>query len=86
MLALCSNANEVGGALLGIGPGEERMVKAEKDIKLRISDLGMLIFPFFFLRSSFSWISFAFVVWCILNFMLSELSGPFWIALFKLQS
>lgn len=48
MLALCSNANEVGGALLGIVPGEERMVKAEKDIKLRISDLGMLIFAFFF--------------------------------------
>lgn len=48
MLALCSNANEVGGALLGIGPGEERMVKAEKDIKLWISDLGMLIFAFFF--------------------------------------
>lgn len=88
MLALCSNGNEVGGALLGIGPGEERMVKAEKDIKLQISDLGMLIFAFFkILRSSFSWISFAFiVVWCILNFMLSELSGPFWIALFKLQS
>lgn len=47
MLALCSNANEVGGALLGIGPGEERMVKAEKDIKHWISDLGMLIFFFY---------------------------------------
>lgn len=50
MLALCSNANEVGGAFLGIGPGEERMVKAEKDIKHRISDLGMLIFAFFYVH------------------------------------
>lgn len=48
MLALCSNANEVGGALLGIGPGEERMVQVGKDIKHRISDLGMLIFAAFF--------------------------------------
>lgn len=50
MLALCSNANDVGGAFLGIGPGEEGMVKAEKDIKHRISDLGMLIFAFFYVH------------------------------------